>query len=129
YSAIVTHQRTGLPLQVSPSTSLVVSRIVTNSVAMGTTWKIAISDLSSQAGWNNGGSSPISLSSVGPTSNLGNSVTKDSNFVYYNAPVNAEDFFSYTIADGSSTANGTVYLEATNIVSASRIDNPTVNGS
>ncbi len=129
YSAIVTSTSTAIQLQVSPASSLVVSRIVTNSVAMGTTWKIAISDLSSQAGWNNGGSSPISLSSVGPTSNLGKSVTMDSNFVYYNAPVNAEDFFNYTIADANSTANGTVYLEATNIVSASHIDNPTVNGS
>ena len=129
YSAIVTSTSTGVQLQVSPASSLVVSRIVTNSVATGTTWKIAISDLSNEAGWNNGGSGPITLSSVGPTSNLGKSVTMDSNFVYYNAPVNAEDFFNYTIADGSSTANGTVYLEATNIVSASHIDNPTVNGS
>ena len=129
YSATVTSTSTGIQLQVSPASSLVVSATVTNSVAKGMTWKIAISDLSNAAGWNNGGGSPISLSSVGPTSNLGKSVTKDSAYVYYNAPVSAEDFFNYTIADGHSTANGTVYLEATNIVSASRIDNPSVNGT
>jgi hypothetical protein len=114
YSATVTSTGTEIQLQVSPSSLSVTSAIVTNSVATGTTWKIAISDMSNEAGWNNGGSYPITLNSVGPTSNLGKSVTSDGTFIYYNAPVNAEDFFTYTITDGHSMANGTAYLEATN---------------
>jgi fibronectin-binding autotransporter adhesin len=98
---------------VVPNASPAVARIVTNSTSSGTTWKIAISNLTTAAGWTDADGDAITLSVVGPTSNLGNSVTKDSAFVYYNAAVTAEDFFSYTISDGTATANGTVYLEAT----------------
>jgi autotransporter-associated beta strand protein len=96
---------------VVPNTPPVVARIVTNSTSAGLTWKIAISDLATSAGWSDADNNTLTLNSVGPTSNLGNSVTADTSFIYYNVPVTAEDFFTYTITDGSATANGTVYLE------------------
>ncbi len=97
---------------VVPNSAPAVARIVTNSTSTGITWKIAISNLMTAAGWSDVDNDALTLTVVGPTSNLGNSVTKDTSFVYYNAPVTAEDFFTYTISDGSATANGTVYLEA-----------------
>jgi autotransporter-associated beta strand protein len=97
---------------VVPNGAPTITHIVTNSTSAGITWKIAISDLSTAAGWNDPDNDTLTLSSVGPTSNLGKSVTTDGTFVYYNAPATAEDFFTYTITDGSLTANGTVYLEA-----------------
>ncbi len=97
---------------VVPNSAPVIARIVTNSTSAGITWKIAVSSLSAAAGWSDPDNDTITLSSVGPTSNLGISVTTDGTNIFYNAPATAEDFFTYTITDGSLTANGTVYLEA-----------------
>jgi len=68
--------------------------------------------LAAAAGWSDVDNDTLTLSAAGPTSNLGKSVTEDGSFVYYNAAVTGEDFFSYTITDGTTTANGTIYLEA-----------------
>lgn len=97
---------------VVPDSPPVIANIVTNSVSSGATWQIAISTLETAAGWSDADGDTLTLSSVGPTSNLGNSVTTDGTSIYYNAPVTAQDFFTYTITDGSLTATGTVYLEA-----------------
>jgi hypothetical protein len=90
----------------------VVANIVTNSVNSGLTLKIAITSLSNSAAWSDADNDAITLSSVDATSANSVSVTKDSNFIYYNAPVTAEDHFNYVISDGTLTANGTVYVEA-----------------
>jgi len=101
-------------LVVAPAnTAPVVGNVVTNFVTTGLTYKIAISSLSNSAAWSDADNDAIALSSVN-NSALGKSVTKDSTFIYYNAPVTNEDSFTYTISDGTLTANGTVYLEATN---------------
>lgn len=97
---------------VVPDSPPVIANIVTNSVSSGANWQIAISALETAAGWSDADGDTLTLSSVGPTSNLGNSVTTDGTSIYYNAPVTAEDFFTYTITDGTLTATGTVYLEA-----------------
>jgi fibronectin-binding autotransporter adhesin len=96
---------------VVPNSPPVIAKIVTNSTSAGLTWKIAISNLTSAAGWSDPDNDAVTFSSVAPTSNLGKSVTSDGSFIYYNSPVSAEDFFTYTISDGTATANGTVYLE------------------
>jgi len=88
-----------------------IANIVTNAANPGLTWKIAISALASAAGWSDLESDPITLTAVGPTSANSVSVTKDASFVYYNAPVLADDSFGYTISDGHSTANGTVVIK------------------
>jgi fibronectin-binding autotransporter adhesin len=96
---------------VVPNSPPVIARIATNSTTAGVNWKIAISNLTTAAGWSDVDHDTLTLSGAGPTSNLGASVTHDSNFIFYNAPVSGEDFFTYTISDGTATANGTVYLE------------------
>jgi hypothetical protein len=83
---------------------------VTNSVTSGLTWKIAITNLATQANWSDPDGDTVSLSSVANSFN-GVSVTKDSNYVYYNGPVTNEDHFTYFVTDGTLTASGTVYLE------------------
>lgn len=97
---------------VVPDSAPAIAHIVTNSTSAGVTWKIAISSLSAAAGWSDPDNDTLTLSGVGPASNLGKSVTTDGTFVYYNAPVTSEDFFTYTITDGTLTANGTAYLES-----------------
>jgi autotransporter-associated beta strand protein len=97
---------------VTPNSAPTIAHIVTNSVTSGLTWKIAASALKTAAGWADVDNDTLTITAAGPTSNLGKSVTEDGNFVYYNAAVTGEDFFSYTISDGTATANGTIYLES-----------------
>lgn len=97
---------------VIPNSAPTIAHIVTNTVAAGVTWKIAASDLKTAAGWADIDNDTLTVTAAGPTSNLGKSVTQDGSFVYYNAGVTGEDFFSYTISDGTATANGTIYLES-----------------
>jgi hypothetical protein len=95
-------------------TAPVIANIVTNSVNEGFQWKIDISSLSNAAAWSDPDGDALTLSSAGPTSFNGATVTSDTNYVYYNAPVTTEDHFSYVITDGTLTATNTVYLEAIN---------------
>jgi len=95
-----------------PDAAPTIAGIVTNSVTSGLTFKIAITNLAALAGWSDIDGDTLALSGVGPTSVLGKSITMDSNYVYYNAAVTNEDSFTYTISDGTLTANGTVYVEA-----------------
>jgi autotransporter-associated beta strand protein len=97
---------------VVPDSAPVVANIVTNTVTSGLTWKIAISDLKTAAGWSDPDGDAVTLGSVTSPSAGGTSVTSDGTYVYYNGPVTAEDHFTYTITDGTLTAGGTVYLEA-----------------
>jgi pectin methylesterase-like acyl-CoA thioesterase len=106
----------------------VVANIVTNNVNSGLAWKIAISDLKTAAGWSDPDGDAVTLSSVTSPSANGTNVTSDGTFIYYNGPVTAEDHFTYTVTDGTLTANGTVYLEAV-AGTAPSISNPAVNGS
>jgi len=89
-----------------------IANIVTNAVDPGLTWKIAIPALATAAGWGDADGDTVTLSQVGPTSNLGTSVTTSGGFILYNGTVNAEDFFSYVVTDGTLTATNKVYLEA-----------------
>jgi len=96
---------------VVPNQAPTINNIVTNNVTSGFMWKTAITNLATAAGWSDPDGDAVSLSSVANSAN-GVSVTKDSIYVYYNAPVTNEDHFDYTIGDGNLTVNGTVYLEA-----------------
>jgi hypothetical protein len=106
----------------------VVASIVTNAVTSGLAWKIAILDLKTAAGWSDPDGDGVTLSSVTSPSANGTNVTSDGTFIYYNGPVTAEDHFTYTVTDGTLTANGTVYLEAV-AGTAPSISNSAVNGS
>ena len=91
----------------------VVANIVTNNVTTGLSWKIAISDLKTAAGWSDPDDDAVTLSSVASSSASGTNVTSDGTFIYYNGAVTAEDHFTYTVTDPyGATAGGTVYLEA-----------------
>jgi hypothetical protein len=106
----------------------VIASIVTNTVYSGVTYKIAIGDLKTAAGWSDPDGDTVTLSSVGPTSFNGTNVTSDANYIYYNGAANGEDHFTYTVTDGSLTASGTVYSEAV-ATAAPSISNPTTDGS
>ncbi|PWU15199.1 MAG: hypothetical protein C5B50_15775, partial [Verrucomicrobia bacterium] len=93
----------------------VIARDVTQTVIPGATFKIAITNLASLAGWSDPDGDPVSLNSVGPQSASGTNVTSDGTWIYYNGAVAANDHFSYTITDGKLTAMGTVYLTTTNV--------------
>jgi fibronectin-binding autotransporter adhesin len=97
---------------VTPNTAPTIARIVPTSVAPGLTWKIPAAALATAAGWADVDSDTLTITAAGPTSTLGKSVTQDGSFIYYNAAVTGEDHFSYTISDGTATANGTIYLES-----------------
>jgi autotransporter-associated beta strand protein len=98
---------------VVPNQPPVVANIVTNNVTSGLTWKIAISDLKTAAGWSDPDDDVVTLSSVAALSFGGTNVTSDGTFIYYNGPVTAEDNFTYIVTDPyGATAIGTVYLEA-----------------
>ena len=117
-----------------PNAAPVVANIVTNDVATGLSWKIAISDLKTAAGWSDSDGDTVMLSSVAALSANGTSVTTDGTFVYYNGPVVAEDHFTYTVTDPyGATAVGTVYLEAvTGVIQNPSLDvngHPTFGGS
>ena len=96
---------------VVPNSAPTIAHIVTNTVASGLTWKISAASLAAAAGWSDIDNDTLTITAAGPTSNLGKSVTEDGNFVFYNAAVTGEDFLTYTISDGTTTANGTIYLE------------------
>ncbi len=106
----------------------VVASIVSNNVVSGLTWKIAITNLSTAAGWSDPDGDTVTLSGVSATSFNGTNVSSDASYIYYNGPVTAEDYFTYTITDGNLTATGTVYLEAV-AATAPSISNPTTDGS
>ena len=84
----------------------VIANIVTNNVYFGSTWQIAITNLAVLAGWSDPGGYPVSLSGVGPFSANGTNVTTDGTNIYYNGTVTSDDYFNYTITDGSLEAVG-----------------------
>jgi hypothetical protein len=96
---------------VVPDAPPVIANIVTNSATAGISWKIAISALTNAAVLSDPDHDPVSFNAVSPTSNLGTNVSSDSTYIYYNGLVTAEDFFTYTVTDGTLTTTGTVYLE------------------
>jgi hypothetical protein len=106
----------------------VVANTVTNTVASGLPAQLAISGLKTAAGWSDPDGDTVTLSSAGPTSALGKSVTSDATYIYYNAPATNEDHFTYIVTDGFLTASGTVYLEPVTSAGAS-IQNPSKDGS
>jgi autotransporter-associated beta strand protein len=93
----------------------VIANDVTQNVIPGSTWKIAITNLASLAGWSDPDGDPVSLNSVGPVSANGTNVTTDGTFIYYNGAIASSDHFPYTITDGELSAMGTVYLNALNV--------------
>ena len=98
---------------VVPNAAPVVANIVTNNVTSGLTWKIAISDLKTVAGWSDPDGDAVTLSTVAASSFNGTNVTSDGTFIYYNGPVTSEDYFTYTVTDPyGATAMGTVYVES-----------------
>jgi predicted nucleotidyltransferase len=107
----------------------VVANNVTNNVTSGLTWKMAIADLKTAAGWSDPDGDAVTLSGVVSLSFNGTSVSSDGTFVYYNGPVTAEDYFTYTVTDPyGATAVGTVYLEA--VAGAGTIqNNPATDGN
>jgi autotransporter-associated beta strand protein len=105
-----------------------VANIVTNNVTSGETWKIAISDLKTAAGWSDPDGDTVTFNGVNSPSTKGTNMTSDSSYIYYNGPVTSEDHFTYTITDGTLTGTGTVYLEAV-AATAPRISNPATDGN
>jgi autotransporter-associated beta strand protein len=93
----------------------VIASSVTNSVLLGSTWQLALTNLARLAGWSDPDGDPVSLSSVGPLSVDGAKVTNDATYVYYNGQLASDDYFQYTITDGKLTASGLVYLKASNV--------------
>lgn len=93
----------------------VIANIVTNDAPANLTFKIAVSDLASAAGWSDVDGDTITLSAVDASSADSVSMTQDGTYIYYNAPVIAEDHFGYTVTDGTDTASSTVYIEPTNM--------------
>ncbi len=104
-----------LVLVVPDSAPVITNLFVTNSAASGQPWSTNISAIAAAAGWSDPDGDTLTLTAVGPTSNLGNSVTTDGTSIFYTAPVAAEDFFTYTISDGTLTASGTIYLEPVSV--------------
>jgi autotransporter-associated beta strand protein len=105
----------------------VIGNSVTNTVTSGDMWQIAISSLSNSAAWSDPNSDTVTLSSVGPLSTNGVSVTNNANNIYYTVPVTVSDKFSYIITNTTAlTATGMVYLVVTPALS-SIISLPAVN--
>jgi len=99
---------------VVPNTPPVIAHIVTNAAPGSSTLQIAISDLKTAAGWSDADNDTVTFNGVSPASNLGNAVTQDGTFISYSAPATSvEDFFTYTVTDGTVTTQGTVYIEVT----------------
>ncbi len=99
-----------LYLQVTPNPPPVIASTVSNTVVLGSTWRIAITNLASLAGWSDPNGQPVGLSSVGPLSANGINVTTDGTNIYYNGVITANDYFFYSITDATSSAVGEVYL-------------------
>ena len=119
-----------LSLVVPDQPPVIGKTLVTNLVASGLTWKVAITNLATEANWSDPDGDVVNLAGVANSANAVN-VTTDGNYVYYNAPVTGEDHFIYTVTDGSLTANGTVYLEvapASTNVTQNIVGPPVVNG-
>ena len=83
---------------------------ITQTVSSGASWQIAITSLASLAGWGDPDGDTVTLSSVGPQSANGTSITTDGTYIYYNGVIAGNDHFTYNITDGKLTAMGTVYL-------------------
>lgn len=90
----------------------VIANIVTNNETLGQTFQISILSLSNAAAWSDADGDSLTLSSVGPTSANGVTITNDSSFIYYTAPITSSDSFSYVITDGFTNTTGMVYLNA-----------------
>lgn len=101
---------------------------VTNHVTAGLSWKIAITNLATEAGWSDPDGDTVTLSAMDAASADGTNVTYDANYIYYNGTVTVEDHFGYTVTDGILTTNGTVYLEPVSTPGAVAIGNPGVDG-
>jgi anthranilate/para-aminobenzoate synthase component II len=106
----------------------VIANVVTNNETLGLTFQISIAGLSNAAAWSDVDGDTLTLSSVGPTSANGVSVTNDSNFIYYTLPVTNNDSFSYTISDGFTNTTGTVYVNAVSPPTAAVLSVVTTNG-
>jgi autotransporter-associated beta strand protein len=91
-----------------------IANTVSNSVLIGATWKIAISNLATLAGWSDPDGDPVSFQSAGPLSANGTNVTSDNVNIYYNGPLASDDYVPYTITDGKLNASGLIYLHAMN---------------
>jgi autotransporter-associated beta strand protein len=113
--SIVSNQ---LYLVVSTNRPPVIANVVTNNIYYGSTWQIAISNLAALAGWSDPSGKPLSLSSVGPLSANGISVTTDGTNIYYNGSLTSSDSFDYSITDGTLATTGGVYLSALNPTAA-----------
>jgi hypothetical protein len=114
---------------VVPDQPPVIANIVTNNVTTGLSWKIAITNLAATAGWSDPDPGDmVGLSSVGPTSANGVSLTSDAINIYYNGAVTSPDHFGYTVTDGTLTANGTVYLQPVGTTAPS-LSNPSTTGA
>jgi beta-galactosidase len=101
-----------LYLVVTNSRPPTIANDVTQSVAQGSTFQIAITNLAGLAGWSDPDGDAVSFSSVAQVSASGTNVTSDGTFIYYNGIVASDDYFTYTITDGKLTAMGTVYIKA-----------------
>ncbi len=104
-----------LVLVVPDSAPVITNLFVTNSAASGQPWSTNISAIAAAAGWGDADGDTLTLTVVGPTSNLGTNVSTDGTSVFYNGSVTAEDFFTYTISDGTLTASGTIYIEPVSV--------------
>ena len=128
HPASIVDTGTGINLVVS-NLPPAVANIVTNNVISGLTWKMAIADLSTAAGWSDPDGDTVTLSGVASLSDKGTSVSSDGKSIFYGGPVTAEDHFTYTVTDPyGATAVGIVYLEAVAGAGPS-ISGPAVDGN
>ena len=79
----------------------------------GLTLKIRIATLATN--WSDADGGAINLTSVGPVSTNGVSVSKDNTYIYYNSTNGSNpDQFSYVISDGFTSTTGMVSVVMTN---------------
>ncbi len=91
-----------------------IANVVTNNVYYGTSWQIAITNLAALAGWSDPDGDTVTLSGVGPTSGNGTNISTDGANIYYNGVITSNDYFNYTITDGTLTTMGSVFLNLLN---------------
>ncbi len=100
-----------------------VANSVSYQVPFGSAFSVAITNLSTAAGWFDPNGLPLTVSSVGPSAN-GTNVTTDGVNINYGTVVSVDNF-SYTISDGFESVSSSVFLSPILQFNGSQ----TVNGS
>jgi beta-galactosidase len=111
----------GLYLVVTNDRPPTIARSITNTLSLGSTWQIAITNLASLAGWSDPDGDTVRLYSVGPLSANGASMTSDAAYIYYNGTLASNDYFQYSITDGKLTTSALVYLNTIALINTTAV--------